>query len=96
MVGVILSLSAAGMIEYSMSAVDLLNLTDEGHDYMVSGSPEAQTYAAVPDQGITKDALLQELGVIGPIGFSQAMRAKWIRLGENFMHFPTFFLTFLS
>ena len=34
-----------------------LVLTAEGHDYLDKGSPEAQVFAAIPPEGVTKGEL---------------------------------------
>ncbi|CEO96770.1 phenylalanine--tRNA ligase [Plasmodiophora brassicae] len=80
-VGVILSLSTANMVAFSVTNEDVPKLTEEGELYAKAGSPEAQVYNAVSADGsTTRDALLQRLGKdMGSIGMSQAIRLKWIK-----------------
>lgn len=82
LIGVILSLSAASMIQYSMAPVESISLTEEGSSYVDIGSPEAQVFAAIQPEGVQKEALMNSLGQVGQIGFAQAMRLKWVKL-EN-------------
>lgn len=83
-VGVILSLSTANMVAFSVTNEDVPKLTEEGELYAKAGSPEAQVYNAVSADGsTTRDALLQRLGKdMGSIGMSQAIRLKWIKPGR--------------
>eukprot|EP00884_Botryococcus_braunii_P017278 jgi/Botrbrau1/4233/Bobra.0044s0028.1 len=83
LVSVIKSLSSADMVNVEDIDHFRLKLTAEGESYLQSGSPEAQVFNAVGPQGVTRTALMEKLGLVGELGFKQAMQRKWIALDKQ-------------
>lgn len=82
-VGVIKSLQAAGLIDAEEQKHASYALTQEATSYLQAGSPEAQVFAAVPQEGIAQQQIIQKLGAVGSLGFGQAMKEKWIVLDKS-------------
>lgn len=83
LVGVIKRLEGHLLIETKMNERKKNTLTKEGEEIVKVGSPEARTYEAIPEEGIEKAALDSKLGPVAKIGFSQAMRLKWVALDKS-------------
>lgn len=80
-IGLIKSLEAAGVDMVTSKATDQskLVLTPEAESYIVSGSPEAQAFAAVPAEGCTLAEFKGKVDkAISEVGFKQAMQSKWL------------------
>ena len=59
-------------------------LTAEGNDIASKGSPEYQVFQAVPEGGISVNALQSALGEVSKIGLGPCMKNKWLKKdGEN-------------
>lgn len=82
LVGILNSLSQANYITTEAHEITRIQLTEESKSYIVQGSPETQVfnYVKSSDSPLTQERLLKELGVTGKIGFSQAMKNKWISI----------------
>ncbi|KAL3516743.1 hypothetical protein ACH5RR_023645 [Cinchona calisaya] len=58
-------------------------LTEEGRSYTEAGSPEFQVLLAVPVEGIAREDLQKKVEPsIFKIGWSQALKNKWIKMGK--------------
>ncbi|KAK9830129.1 hypothetical protein WJX72_009917 [[Myrmecia] bisecta] len=60
-----------------------LVLTAEAQGYVTIGTPEAQVFAAVPEEGIPLAQLKKQVGAVGDVGFKQAMQQKWLALDKS-------------
>eukprot|EP00960_Hanusia_phi_P058205 763811-Hanusia_phi.AAC.9 len=82
LIGVLKSLLADGYVK--MDAVDHegWKLTDEGEACVTKGSPEAQVFALVKDDGSDKDEIEKLAGALAKVGLSQCMQSKWLRVDK--------------
>ena len=82
-IGAIKSLESLGNVISSESyVIKRWQLTDEGQQVAKNGSHEAIVYQKVPKDGIAQPALMKLVGAVGKVGFSKAMSAGWIYIGE--------------
>jgi len=83
LVGTILSLSAERYLLETPHSVNYWALTDEALTYYEEGSPEYNVLKFVQrSEGVDLPAIKAEFGPQGDIGFSQAMKNKWIALDK--------------
>lgn len=57
LVGVLLSLKSANMVNVTITPSKVISLTDEGKSYLELGSPEAVLFNAIPSGGISQNDL---------------------------------------
>jgi hypothetical protein len=58
-------------------------LLEEGEQALKDGSPEAQIFKLVKDDGSTKDEIEQLAGALAKVGLSQCMQAKWLKIDKD-------------
>lgn len=84
LIGLLTSLSLEGYLITENLKMEEITLTQEGQDYLQKGSPEAQVFNLVKARGkISQADLNNELGQLSKIGFSQAMKNKWLSLEKE-------------
>lgn len=84
LIGLLTSLSLEGYLTTENQKMEEIVLTPEGQDYLQKGSPEAQVFNFVKEkEKISQTDLNNTLGPISKIGFSQAMKNKWISLEKE-------------
>lgn len=96
--GVLRSLAGDGLLSLEQLEKAYWGLTPEGEIYADKGSPEAQMFAAVPDDGVALDELNVRIAVtyisnslmpqalfkdVAKIGMAQAMQQKWLRIDKS-------------
>eukprot|EP00033_Pygsuia_biforma_P002602 GCRY01002879.1.p1 GENE.GCRY01002879.1~~GCRY01002879.1.p1 ORF type:complete len:491 (-),score=112.82 GCRY01002879.1:22-1494(-) len=82
-VNAIKSLVAFGLISSNVLTHTSFKVTAEAEDYVAHGSPEAQVFNAIPEEGISMKDLEKKVGKISKFGFSQGMKLKWFMLDKQ-------------
>jgi phenylalanyl-tRNA synthetase alpha chain len=82
--GVIKSLEAAGMVTSEPLKREAWKLTEEAEGYRANGSPEAQVFNFLSSRqgAATNGDIDAALGEVAKIGFSLAMKNKWIQVDK--------------
>jgi len=78
-VGALKRLEALEIITTSIIESQVVKLSAEAEQIIDLGSPEARVWDAAGNEGATKAQIEKSLGEAGKIGFSQAMKSKWIK-----------------
>ncbi|KAK9822548.1 hypothetical protein WJX74_003786 [Apatococcus lobatus] len=81
-VGLIKSLQSDGLIIAEGSELASFELTEEGASYQQAGSPEAQVWNSIPEEGVavTHAVLASPLGKIGQ---SKGLQKKWLFMDKS-------------
>jgi len=83
LIGVLKRLEGNEFITTETLKKNSVELTDEAELILKEGSPEIRLFNAIPVEGIKKEILESSLGEVGKIGYSQAMRLKWIAFDKQ-------------
>ena len=84
LVGVIKSLQSQGMVTAEGFELEQWRLTEEGAEYALNGSPEAQVFGLIKAQGgrVGQDVINEKLGAVAKVGFGVAMKLGWISVDK--------------
>ncbi|KAJ1486694.1 tRNA synthetases class II core domain (F)-domain-containing protein [Baffinella frigidus] len=82
-VGALKSLGADNYVTMTADDHEGWKLTDDGHEAVAKGSPEAVVYGLVSEGGSTKADIEQLAGAMAKVGLSQCMAAKWLRIDKD-------------
>jgi len=78
LVGALLRLEGVKQIKTKLLEKKSIELSEEAQEILKLGSAEVRTWKLVPKEGMSKADLEAKLGDVAKIGFSQAMKNKWI------------------
>ena len=82
-IGALKSLVADNYVTMVAEDHEAYKLLAEGEKALKDGSPEAQVYKVVKDDGSTKEEIEQLAGALAKVGLSQCMQAKWLKIDKD-------------
>ena len=81
-IGALKSLVADDYVTMVAEDHEAYKLLAEGEAALQNGSPEAQVYKLVKDEGSGKDEIEALAGALAKVGLSQCMQAKWLKIDK--------------
>jgi len=81
-IGALKSLAADDYVTMVAEDHEAYKLLAEGEAALRDGSPEAQIYKLVKDEGSEKDEIEKLAGALAKVGLSQCMQAKWVKIDK--------------
>ena len=82
-IGALKSLAADNYIEMVAEDHEAYKMLSEGEKAMKDGSPEAQIFQMIKDDGSDKGEIEQLAGALAKVGLSQCMQAKWVQIDKE-------------
>ena len=82
-IGALKSLVADDYVTMVAEDHEAYKLLAEGEAALQNGSPEAQVYKLVKDEGSGKDEIEALAGALAKVGLSQCMQAKWLKIDKE-------------
>ena len=82
-IGALKSLAADNYVVMEAEDHEAYKLLAEGEAALKDGSPEAQIFKLVKDDGSEKDEIEKLAGALAKVGLSQCMQAKWVKIDKE-------------